>query len=409
MASSSISSRPSSDFLILGAGIVGLTAALELKRRHPGSSITILEKEPEAGMHASGRNSGVLHSGIYYPAHTLKAQVCTAGSRAMHAFAEEHGITCRRSGKVIIAASEKDRGGIDTLMKNAADSGIRAERLDSAGIRKLEPHAQAEFGGLYSPDTSVIDSGAVVRKCVELLREAGVELQFNTPVTSADPKQKVVFSGIREFAYGYLINCAGGYADVIARWFGLAQNHVLVPFKGIYFELTAQRDELVRGSIYPVPNLELPFLGIHFTRVANGHVYVGPTAIPALGRENYGLLAGAKWGEALPIISQLINLYRSNQNNMRKLVNVEVRKYLKSYFVTAAQKLVPEVKSADLVPSSKVGIRPQLINIGAKRLEMDYVIETTPATLHVLNAISPAFTSSFAFAKHIVNQITFKS
>jgi L-2-hydroxyglutarate oxidase LhgO len=385
---------------------VGLTVGLELQRCHPGASILIVEKEAQAGLHASGRNSGVLHSGIYYPPDSLKSKVCIAGAKAMQSFAREHGITCRRDGKIIIAASERDQAGVDRLLSNAAASHIPAERLTEADILRHEPHAQAIYGGLYSPDTCVIDSIAVVRKCVELFQKAGGKILFDAAVTSADPAHKTLVTRTGErLRYSFLVNCAGAYADRIAHWFGVGTDYVLVPFKGVYFQLSKDRDDLVHKSIYPVPNLELPFLGVHFTRVANGKVYIGPTAIPALGRENYGIFSGLNMEEAVPILMQLLRLYRSNQNNMRTLVNAEVRKYLKPYFLKAAQKLVPSVRSEDLVPCDKVGIRPQLINVRERRLEMDYILERTPDSLHVLNAISPAFTSSFAFSAHIVHQI----
>ena len=260
--------------------------------------------------------------------------------------------------------------------------------------------------GLFSPDTCVIDSGGVVHKCVELFEKAGGQIRFETAVISANPAEKFLTTNKGErLSYSFLINSAGAYADVVAHWFGVGADYVLVPFKGVYFQLNEDRDDLVRGSIYPVPNLELPFLGVHFTRVASGKVYVGPTAIPALGRENYGILSGLNLREAVPIFRQLLRLYRTNQNNMRTLVNAEVRKYLKPYFVEAARNLVPSLQSNDLVACDKVGIRPQLIDIRERKLEMDYILERTPDSLHVLNAISPAFTSAFAFANHIVDLI----
>ena len=359
-----------------------------------------------AGFHASGRNSGVLHSGIYYPVNTLKSKVCIAGSKAMQEFALEHGIACLRTGKIIVAANEREKTGIDALLNNAKATHIKAERLDEAAVRRHEPFAQAAYGGLFSPDTCVIDSGGVVRKCVELFEKAGGKIYFDTAVVSASPAERILTTKKGErFNYSFLINSAGAYADVVAHWFGLAADYVLVPFKGVYFQLNEDRDDLVRASIYPVPNLELPFLGVHFTRVASGKVYVGPTAIPALGRENYGILSGLNLREAAPIFLQLLRLYRSNQNNMRTLVNTEVRKYLKPYFVEAARALVPSLRSGDLVDCDKVGIRPQLINVRLRKLEMDYVLERTPDSLHVLNAISPAFTSAFAFANHIADLI----
>jgi len=395
--------NPTADTLIVGAGIVGLTTALELNRRHPSARILVLEKEDRLGRHASGRNSGVLHSGIYYPPGTVKARVCAQGAARMRAFAAEHGIACRRDGKVIIATREDDLPGIDRLMANARAAGVRAERLDEAGVKAIEPHATPHRAGIHCPDTAVIDSQAVLETLRTLLVSRGVEIRFSHAVTEIDPSAKTVAAGAARFGYGFLINCAGAHADTLARAFGLARDLALVPFKGLYYRLRPERASLVRGSIYPVPDPLLPFLGVHLTRGISGDVYVGPTAIPALGRENYGLLAGLEWGEGWEVLRRTAGLYWRDDQNFRRLVHAEVCKYAKPFFLAEARRLVGELTSRDMIPSSKVGIRPQLVNLRTHKLEMDYVIERTADSLHVLNAISPAFTASFAFAEWLAD------
>jgi L-2-hydroxyglutarate oxidase LhgO len=396
--------KKSVDYLIVGGGIVGLTVARELRNRYPAASIALLEKEAALGKHASGRNSGVLHSGIYYDSNTLKAKVCAEGARRMKAFAAEHGINCQHSGKVIVATSEQDLPVIERLLKNARENGIRAERLDEQGIRQIEPHAGVYQQGIHCPDTAVIDSKAVLSKLRELLTAEGVEIFFNAPVTSVEVVARKVITPAGEFSYGYLFNCAGASADKVAKHYGLGLDYTLVPFKGIYFKLRPERAHLVHANIYPVPDINQPFLGVHLTRVASGEVYAGPTAIPALGRENYGILQGAQLGESLRVGFEVFRMYLANHQNFRQLVHTELGKYRKKNFFAAVHKLMPELTYDDLVPSDKVGIRPQLINLREKRLEMDYVIEKSPDSLHVLNAISPAFTSSLAFAEWIVDQ-----
>lgn len=392
------------DYLIVGAGIVGLTVARELRKRYPAASIVILEKEPDVAMHASGRNSGVMHSGIYYGSSTLKAKVCANGAARMREFAAEHGIAYNRSGKVIIATSERDLPVVERLLNNARENGIKAERLDESGVLNIEPHAAPFKMGIHCPDTAVIDSKAVVKKLREQLEASGVQFRFNNPVTSLDPDGKTVRVPNGSFSYGYLFNCAGASADRVAKLFGLGMDYTLIPFKGIYYKLRPEKNHLVNSNIYPVPDINLPFLGVHLTRVISGDVYVGPTAIPAFGRENYGILKGMEFGECLKIGAELIGMYLENQQNFRLLVHTEARKYLKPYFVAAAQKLVAELTADDLVASDKVGIRPQLVSVKKKSLEMDYIIERAPSSLHVLNAISPAFTSSLAFAEWIIDQ-----
>jgi len=392
------------DYLIVGGGIVGLTVARELRKRDPAASIAVLDKEPYLGKHASGRNSGVLHSGIYYDSKTLKAKVCAEGARRMKSFAADHGIQCVVSGKVIVATSPQDLPVIERLLKNAKDNGIRVERLDEDGVRQIEPHAKVFQQGIHCPDTAVIDIKAVLAKLQELLTADRVKFYFNTAVTAIDPKSRNLKTSAGKFRYGYLFNCAGASADRVAKQFGLCQDYTLVPFKGIYYKLRPDRAHLVHANIYPVPDIHQPFLGVHLTRVVNGDVYAGPTAIPALGRENYGLLQGARAGESLQIGFQLAKMYLANRQNFRSLAHVEIGKYRKKNFLAAVRKLMPELSYEDLVSCDKVGIRPQLVNKRENRLEMDYVIEKTSDSLHVLNAISPAFTSSLAFAEWIVDQ-----
>ena len=363
------------DFLIVGAGIVGLTVAWELRKRHSLATITILEKESEVGLHASGRNSGVLHSGIYYGNDTLKAQVCSSGSKRMQEFADEYGIAYSKSGKVIIATSESDLLTINKLLKNAEDNNINAKRLNEKEIKEIEPYATPFQAGIYSPDTAVIDSKSVVKKLYDLLIGKGVNFEFNAPLLEQNEKQKVVTTSKEKISYGYLYNCAGKGLE-----------YTMIPFKGIYYKLHPKRDYLVNSNIYPVPDINLPFLGVHLTRVISGDVYVGPTAIPAFGRENYGILKGIELGEGLKISSELIKMYLKNKGNFRLLVHSEARKYLKPWFVKSAQKLMADVKAEDLISSDKVGIRPQLINTKTKSIEMDYILEQTEIPQEMLNA-----------------------
>ncbi|CAK0769301.1 L-2-hydroxyglutarate oxidase LhgO [Gammaproteobacteria bacterium] len=396
--------KESADYLVVGGGIIGLTVAFELHRRYPAATIVLLEKESALGKHASGRNSGVLHSGIYYESGTLKAKVCAEGARRMKAFAAEHGINCRHSGKVIVATSPQDLPIIERLINNAQENGIRAERLDERGVRLIEPHAGVYQQGIHCQDTAVIDSKAVLFKLQELLTADSVEVVFNAPVTSIHVANRKVITPAGKISYGYLFNCAGASADQVARYYGLGLDYRLVPFKGIYFKLRPERAYLLHSNIYPVPDVSQPFLGVHLTRIANGDVYAGPTAIPALGRENYGVLQGAQLVESFRIGYEVSRMYLANHQNFRRLVHAEIAKYRKKNFFSAVNKLMPDLSYGDLESSDKVGIRPQLVNIRERRLEMDYVIEKLPDSLHVLNAVSPAFTSSMAFAEWIVDQ-----
>lgn len=392
------------DFIIAGAGIVGLTTAYEILSRAPSARVAVVEKEDAPGRHASGRNSGVLHCGLYYGSDTLKAQVCAIGGRAMKDFADAHGIPWKNNGKVLVATDPDQLPAVERLMQNAADNAIRAERIDNQTLLELEPAAPPDaVAAIHCPDTSVIDAKAVLETLRRLLAERGVRFYFQRRVLgpAADGALQTTSGPIRG---GFLFNCCGAYADVLAKACNFARQYELVPFKGIYWKLSPQKNHLVRGNIYPVPDPAMPFLGVHFTRGLSGEVYVGPTAIPALGRENYGLVSGAKWGEAATILARLARLYLADHNNFRLLAHTEIRKYSKQFFHQCAKRLFPGLEMDDLVPTTKAGIRPQLVSVAAKRLEMDYILEGDRNSLHVLNAISPAFTGSFAFARMIVDR-----
>jgi len=386
------------DILIVGAGIIGLTLVLRLKEKYPNAKIAILEKEDKLGMHASGRNSGVLHSGVYYDNDSLKAKLCSKGAMLMRAFASENNIKCNKSGKVIIATNDQEVKVIDQLYLNACKNKIKVTKITEDKVRKIEPYAGVHKYGLYINDTAVIDSKGVIDRLYFLLKNLGVHFFLKNQVVNIDEKIKVVTTNCSKVSYGFLFNCAGAYADQIARTVGLSTNYRLIPFKGIYHKLSHEKNYLVNSNIYPVPDMSLPFLGVHLTRVASGDVYVGPTAIPAFGRENYGILNGISLNEGMITAWELSRMYLSGNDGFRQLAHHEFKKYLKKHFVESAKILVPDIRSQDLIESSKVGIRPQLINIKTRKLEMDFIVEQTSSSIHVLNAVSPAFTCSFSFA-----------
>jgi L-2-hydroxyglutarate oxidase len=390
------------DFLIIGAGIVGLAVAKQLTECFPHATVAIIEKEGQIGKHASGRNSGVLHSGIYYPPHSIKAKVCRDGAKQMLAFAKEHRIRHRIGGKIILAAHPKEFPTLDHLLKNALEHNIEAHLIDEQTIKEIEPHASGSRG-IYIPATANIDSPALLTALSELIKQRGAALFLNEKVIKISHEPRAIQTAKQLFQYGYLFNCAGAYTDHLAKLFGLAKNYRLLPFKGMYYKLKPEKNNLINNNIYPVPDLNLPFLGVHFTKNINNEVYIGPTAMPAFGRENYGGLQGFSM-ESPRIMKDLAMMYLANHQHFRKLIHSEVKKYTKNYFLHHANKLVKNLHSNDLMTCNKVGIRPQLINIQTKQLEMDYIIEQNSHSLHILNAISPAFTSAFSFAELLVKK-----
>ncbi len=396
-------SKQSFDFVIIGAGIVGLTVARELASRYPAKRVAIVEKEQAIGKHTSGRNSGVLHSGIYYPAQSLKAKVCAAGARQMSAYCEQHGLPLNRIGKVIVPTRAEDDQQIDLLLERAATNGVVAELIDAARLAELEPEARSASGrALWLPNTSVVDPKAILAKLTEELKARGVVFYLGEQPAEIDPSARTLGLAAGTLTYGHLINSAGLHADRVAAKLGVGDRYTLLPFKGIYYKLSPESGLDIRHLIYPVPDLRVPFLGVHYTTAIDGQDYLGPTAVPAFGRENYFGMQGVNLRDTSAIIYRLARQYIANQQGFRLLTKIEGRRYFKKYFAEAARALTPRLKDEHLLQSSKVGIRPQLVDVQKNELVSDFLIERGPHSTHILNAISPAFTCSLVFAEYVV-------
>ena len=389
------------EVLIAGAGIVGLTIARELVAAGAGD-VLLLEKEDALGVHASGRNSGVLHAGIYYAPDSLKARSCLEGGRLMKAYCREKGLPLLEAGKVIVARTEAELPVLEELHRRATANGARVELVDERRLAELEPNARTTGRALFSPDTAAVDPRAVLASLRADLEATGkVRLLTGTELTGLRGR-RVATTSRGDVAFGRLVNAAGAHCDRVARWFGLARDLRLIPFKGIYRKLRPGRTFALHGNVYPVPDVRNPFLGVHFSRSVRGEVYVGPTAIPALGRENYGLLAGAD-RDAARILLQDAILFAANPR-FRAVALSEPRKYLRSVFDRDAARLVRRYDPDDFEAAAKVGIRPQLVDWRTKELVMDFLVEAAEDSIHVLNPISPAFTSSMDLARTVVRR-----
>ncbi len=394
------------DYLIVGAGIVGLSIAKELKFRNPGASILVLEKEIVVGLHSSGRNSGVLHSGIYYPSESIKARVCRQGSIEMADYCLDRGLPLNRIGKVLVPVNCEDSSQLDLLQVRAEENGVAVERLDQKSLALIEPEARSATGeALFVPSTAVVDPVTVMRSILDDCITAGIKIQYSSLIDSADEKSKRVFLLDGSIiGYGHLINAAGLHADKLAHTFGVGFKYTLLPFKGIYWKLSPDSGLKINHLIYPVPDLRVPFLGVHTTTSTDGIIYLGPTAVPAFGRENYSGLQDVSFSEAVRISTILMTQIISGKGGFRRLAWQEGARYFKPWFVEAARQIIPRLKSHDLLPCTKVGIRAQMFDRQTKKLVNDFLVEKGHSSTHILNAISPAWTSAFSFSKYVCDE-----
>ena len=387
--------------VICGAGIIGLSIARELIKRG-AEDIVILEKEHQLGLHASGRNSGVLHAGIYYSQDSLKARFCLKGNLMMKEYCREKGIPVHETGKVIVTKKEEELSSLNELYKRAKKNGAEVRLIDSKELQEIEPYARTVEKAIFSPQTAVVDARKVLSVLEKELVDTGkVRFLKGTEVIGIKGSRALKTTG-GELTFETIINSAGAYADKIAHLFGIGQKYTILPFKGTYKKLRKEKSHVVRGNIYPVPDIRNPFLGVHFTRSHDGEVYIGPTAIPAFGRENYGIVKGIDREAPSILLKNLILLFTNSK--FRKIALNEPAKYIKSRFYRDVAPMVKDLKPEDIIPSQKVGIRPQLVDWETKELVMDFLVLKDSSSVHILNAISPAFTSAFAFAEFVVSQ-----
>lgn len=390
------------DYIIIGAGIIGLTIARELKKREPGVSICILEKESDVAAHASGRNSGVLHAGFYYSANSLKAKFTKEGNQAMRAYCKLNGLQLNECGKLVVAKDETELAGLEELKLRADINGVRLIWMNEQEIASIDPNAKTYRKALYSPTTASVDPVEVCRTLKRENIENGVEFHFLTKYRKH--RGDLLFTSSGTFKFNYLINCAGLYADSIAHDFGFGEKYTIIPFKGIYLKYTKNKTDVVT-NIYPVPNLKNPFLGVHYTKTVDGSIKIGPTAMPAFWRENYQGVQGFNLKEFLQIVGFELKLFITNSFNFRRLAFQEMRKYIKSYFVGLGMGMVKEIDPKGFGHFLRPGIRAQLLNVETLELVQDFVIEGDKRSMHVLNAVSPAFTCSMPFAAYVVDHI----
>jgi (S)-2-hydroxyglutarate dehydrogenase len=391
----------SPDLAVIGGGIVGLALADAWLSHRPTDRVIVFDKETELAQHASGRNSGVLHAGFYYAPDSLKAQLTRDGNTQLRAFCAERGVAVRETGKVVVTQHESQLSSLQQLLQRGKANGVELELIDDKQLKEIEPLAQTVQQALWSPNTAVADPVAVVLALAERFRERGGEIELGTPVLAAGSGW-LSTGKQRRLSVGHIINAAGLYADRVAHWFGIGEEYRMLPFKGLYWYGNWTPGRL-RRHVYPVPDPRNPFLGVHLTVTVDGRAKIGPTAIPAFRREDYGWAFPNK--ETLEIAGTYPNFLTSKKHDALGLIRTEIPKYSRRHLVNQARALVPSVDPKDFTTRGRPGVRAQLFHLPTKSLEMDFIVSDGPGSTHVLNAVSPAWTSALAVADYVVKGV----
>jgi len=391
------------DLTVVGGGIVGLATAMQIAEKYPGVKLLLLEKENQLARHQTGHNSGVIHSGIYYKPGSVKAQTCVTGRKALIEFCDREGIAYELCGKVIVATSEEELPRLEELHRRGAANNVQGlEMIGPERLKEIEPCANG-IKALRAPSTGIIDFTKVAQAYATRIRKMGGEILTSQQVRNIVPADGglAIETSSAEFRSKFLINCAGLFSDRVARMMSRSRPETdlrIIPFRGEYYMIVPERGHLVRGLIYPVPDPRFPFLGVHFTRTIHGDVEAGPNAVLALAREGYRK-TDVNFSHAWQILSykgfwsMAGKYWRMGMEEMHRSIS-------KPAFVKALQRLLPDIRSEDLVPGG-AGVRAQAVSATGALID-DFVIEQTGNAIHMLNAPSPGATASLAIGKKIV-------
>jgi len=400
---------PEYDIVIIGAGIIGSALASELSKRFD-IKIAIIEKENSIGYHASSRNSGVIHSGFYYKPNSLKAKLCVEGNLQLNQYCERKNIPFKRTGTLVVGKDNVEKENLEFLLERSKNNNVQGVRIiNKEELLKVEPYSMGKFA-LYSPMGSIVDSKRLVQSIGHDARINGVDILLNQKVRSINKKinKLIINTSTKTVSTKFLINCAGVYADNIAKMMELELNYQIIPFRGEYFELPKNKSYMVNSMIYPVPDPKLPFLGIHLTKTIDGRVIVGPNAVLAPGKEAYRNL-DVNFNELSKILSYG-GFWRMLVNNRKRVKEEFIQSLMKTKLLDKARDLLPHIELNELIRSYS-GIRAQLVDDNGELVD-DLVVKEHDDSIHILNAVSPGMTCSIPFANYIVdsylNKLNFK-
>ena len=369
----------------------------------PGECVVVYDKEDQLARHASGRNSGVLHAGFYYAPDSLKARLTRDGNRMLREFCAQAGVHVLETGKVVVTTAEEQLPALMMLVERGRANGVDLELVDEAGLKELEPLARTVQSALWSPTTAVADPVEVVRALAAQVERKGGRVEQGNQVITGEAGQ-IVTARDGRISVGHVINAAGLYADRVAHWFGFGEDYRMLPFKGLYWYGNWQAGRL-RRHVYPVPDARNPFLGVHLTVTVHGRVKIGPTAIPAFWREDYGGVHGFRAGEAWDVARTFPRFLFSKHHDVPGLLRTEFPKYSRRHLVGQASALVPSVRTQDFTERGRPGVRAQLLHVPTGKLELDFIVQGDERSTHMLNAVSPAWTSSLAVADYVIQRV----
>ena len=390
------------DQIIIGAGIVGISLGLALLERDPNRKVLIIDKEEKPGIHASGRNSGVLHAGFYYSPDSLKAKFCRLGNLELRKFCKENNLQILETGKVVVCQDKKDVARLEELYRRGVANGVNIEILDSKDLEKIEPAAQSVDKFIWSPTTAVGNPRDVIKKLAEEFTKSSGSFSFNTQVELIEKDNEVLVMTKHEtYSAKSIINSAGAYAADLAKQVNVGTEYVCLPFLGAY-----KKSKLLpinpKRLVYPVPNPVNPFLGVHTTITLNNEIKIGPTAFPVIGKEQYKLMDGFNLKDLVQFFTSSKALLKSDSVDLLGLAKEEALKLFKKPLLNRTRKLSNSLDSNTGWVKYPSGIRAQIINTNTKAIEMDYIVKSDKNVVHILNAVSPGWTSAIPFARWVV-------
>ena len=390
------------DYIVIGAGIVGISLGLAILERSPEKKVLIIDKESKPGVHASGRNSGVLHAGFYYSPDSLKAKFCRLGNLELKNFCKENSIPILETGKVVVCQNKSDVSKLEDLFRRGVANGVDIEILDETELDKIEPAAKTIDKFIWSPTTAVGNPKLVISQLAEKFIKSGGKFQFNCSAKLVSANDQVLIETIYgTYSAASIINSAGAYAANLARQVNVGNQYACLPFLGAY-KKSKLVDSNPRRLVYPVPNPINPFLGVHTTNTLNGEIKIGPTAFPVIGKEQYKLSNGFNGSEFLEFYKAVNALFKSDSVDLIGLAREEFVKLFTKPLLNKTNKLTNSLNSNKQWSKYPAGIRAQIINLETKTIEMDYIVQSDKNVVHILNAVSPGWTSAIPFTRWVV-------